>query len=313
MSCCRSSMSGPNRIAPQTVAVWAMSAFVGLFGCSPNQVRHSETSGPAVTPGEATLIVEIREDYSEKRTLLALEHNDLEMAPRPATEAESAAFEAFRMDCRQRSMSAFDKLRSITGNQVPKLDLARKALRVIPNPAGTYAVLMGLYPRVDSILDMRTGEVVETPPELGSKLYGPVAWCRNGKQLALRAARAGSSEAIRLVVLDVPRMAIDLDLDLGPSVQEVAWRGNCEELGVLVRKTRDGKGPIERLGAALGHGVFYSDFRVLLVSLKAGLLGEVSLVEGVRYGSGTIAWDHGSVASLASDALAGRITGEAAH
>ena len=221
-----------------------------------------------------------------------------------------AALGKYIDDCAARSVDAFDKLLSVTEYAEAGRMVVRNDLRLVPNAAETAAALFALYPRISVILDMTTGQPVSMPAEVGRQMYGPVAWTRSSSEVAFFVTRHDDQEDVQLIVVNVPLGRIVLDLAVGSRPESIAWNGVGNELAVLQSRSREGKGLLERLGASIGHGVSYYDFRLSIISVPSGVSRAVTIATDVESGVGTVMWDGKCITSMARDALRGRVTGK---
>lgn len=273
-----------------------LSVLLLCVGCSAT-LREQTGGGPAEQSGPP-IFVELREGYDDDRDLIAVEIVGADLVERDATRDEMRTFDAHLDRCATLSVQAHDRLREMTGGRSPKGSNARRSLRTVPNAQLTAAVVTGLYPSVEDVVDLRSGQALSLPAEI-VKAASPVAWCGCGEHLAMRGVEPGGSEPGRLVVLHVPMMTLSWSVELGGAVEDIAWNDDCNSLAVLASVSRHGKGPLESLGAAIGHPVPYRTFTLIVFSLEMSKRSELLFDEEVKYGAGALRWGTHAVASVA--------------
>ena len=251
---------------------------------------------PAGVSDFSTLVVEIREGHSEDRRLYCVTCTDGGTAadPRPcatvreALSEEVTAFDEHREACRRMSDRGVEELRlwGIT----PEMGGDRRF--VVPSPDLSEIVVLKALGRVEQVV--RTGDGSQRR-DLMSVLDQGLAvysWSADSRWVAARTTdNIGHVERDGLIVIDVVRGSIPQDRRLGRLVRSIAWAPGSQQLAVLVSTEKLGSGPIESIGKALGHGVPYVDFSLLITDVASGAECEVVVERDVKYGAGSVMWD----------------------
>lgn len=254
------------------------------------------------TPTGHAIIIEVAEGYDDERTLYEMLPEVAGAEPRLAPETAVQAFDSYRAECRSLSEQASMQLVQVG---VPE-HIAPGDLRVAPSRDGSNATIVDDAHLLVRIVDMETGESIVAPVE---EPMEPLAWCRDGEHLAICERVPGSVAAVaRVVVLHLPSGQKTSSIEVGPTVEDVAWSPDCTQLAMIVGKHRSGRGLLERFGALMGHGVPYYDFRLLVVDLGTQGRMETPIAEDVRYGIANLLWDERAVTSLADEVMSGRIS-----
>jgi hypothetical protein len=260
-------------------------------------------SVPALsTASSPTIVIEVAKGHDDGRTLYEVDPDVADAEPRPAPEGVAHAFDAYREGCRELSELAWTRLAS---GPAPEPERARKLLRVTPDRRGTRATIIGVQPGVARIVELETGESLEVAVD---DPMAPLAWCRDGRHLAICEGVPGKMAAVaRVVVLDVDAGQRTASIEVGPGVFDVAWSPVCTRLAVMVGDLDSGSHVLDELGELIGHGVPYYDFRLLVVDLDTQSRTETPIAEAVQYGDASLLWDEQAVTCLADEALAGRL------
>lgn len=146
-------------------------------------------------------------------------------------------------------------------------------------------------------------------PSLGYR--APVTFSQSGARVVIGTTRVGSFGATGFAVLDVstnevlftwnfPATKIDEEFRAAKrrefeNVEDLTWSPCGNQIAVLWTHYRVARGPIDGIGAYLGHPVFTRDFHVEVFDLRSeaserGPGCVIDVASDVRLGRGRIAW-----------------------
>ena len=255
---------------------------------------------PAVASEGSTLVVEIREGHSENRRLFCVTSSNGGTqrgredcaSVRQAPPEQVSAFDEHREACRRMSDRGVEELRLLGITS----EMGGDRRFVVPSPDLSEIAVLTALGRVEQVVDTGRGSQRRDLMSVLDQAMSVYAWSADSRWLAARTSDTiGQVDRDGVVVIDVVRGAIPQDRRLGRYVRSIAWAPGSRQFAVLVSTERLGSGPLESLGKALGHGVPYVDFSLLIVDVASGSECEVVVARQVKYGAGSVMWDPSGV------------------
>jgi hypothetical protein len=127
----------------------------------------------------------------------------------------------------------------------------------------------------------------------GTLLSTPYSMDSEGKILAAGLERSGDdiNEPKEVVFLEVATLRIISRVDVGRSIVGLSWDPNSAAVVVMSRIEVYGKKSFrERLAAAIGHPIPYSDIFLDVIGVDGATRCSIAPVSSMPYGTGLVRW-----------------------
>ena len=253
------------------------------------------------------VLVQIASDADDHARLYAVDASAVPRLIPSATRADVGSFNSARLESARRSDEVFERFSGRLEGADLVRGLSKGSYPFAVDPTGRYAVRVNAMPAVESIVDVEQATRLQLTSLAGKQLAVPLAWCRDGRHLAVCEVRVGSvDQVLGMLIVDVAADRVSGSHSVRGEIKDISWNHSCTKLAVLLAERKSGGGPVERLGSLMGHGVPYLSFKLITVDAASGARQELDISDDVKYGWGAVVWDSEGGTCLADEGMGAR-------